>query len=181
MNASQFKRISKFLSLLLRHQPDKLNIQLDAQGWTDVDELLRKINLEAFSLDRHTLERVVSENDKQRFAFNPDHTKIRASQGHSIEIELDYAPTDPPEVLYHGTTSAVLDQIKKEGLKKRKRHHVHLSQNRETALNVGKRHGLPVILTIQAGSMHRVGHVFYCSANGVWLTESVAPEFILFL
>lgn len=180
MNASQFKRISKFLSLVLRHQPDKIHLKLDAQGWADVDELLSKINLEAFGLDRQTLELVVSKNDKQRFAFNPDKTKIRASQGHSIEIELDYTPTEPPEMLYHGTTSAVLDQIKKDGLQKRKRHHVHLSQNRETALNVGKRHGPPVILSIQASSMHRAGHEFYCSANGVWLTESVAPEFILF-
>ncbi len=180
MNPSRFKRISKFLSLVLRHEPDKINLQLDPQGWADVDELLSQINLKAFSLDRQTLERVVSENDKQRFAFSSDKTKIRASQGHTIEIELDYTPAEPPEMLYHGTTSAVLAQIKKDGLQKRKRHHVHLSQNRDTALAVGKRHGPPAILTIQAGSMHEAGHKFYRSANGVWLTDSVPSEFILF-
>lgn len=180
MNASQLKRISKFLSLVLRHQPDKIGLKLDAQGWVAVSELLTKINLHAFSLDHETLEQVVHENDKQRFAFSQDGTQIRASQGHSVTVELDYRPAEPPEQLYHGTTASSLDSIRSEGLQKRKRHHVHLSQDRETAQAVGQRHGPAVILTIRAGEMHRQGLRFFCSANGVWLTDSVPPEFMSF-
>lgn len=180
MDTSQLKRISKFLSLVLRHQPDKIGLKLDAQGWADVSELLTKINLEAFSLDRKTLEQVVHENDKQRFAFSQDGTQIRASQGHSVTVELDYSPAEPPEQLYHGTTASALDSIRSEGLQKRKRHHVHLSKDRETAQAVGQRHGPPVILTIHAGEMHRQGLRFFCSANGVWLTDNVPPEFMSF-
>lgn len=180
LSASQLKRISKFLSLVLRHQPDKIGITLDAAGWVDVDELIGKIDKKAFSLDRATLERVVAENDKKRFAFSEDGKQIRASQGHSVEVELEYQPVEPPELLYHGTTGKNLDGIRAEGLLKRSRRHVHLSPDRETAHKVGSRHGKPVILTVRAGELHRSGHVFYCSANGVWLTESVPAEYIYF-
>ncbi|HEY9843246.1 MAG: RNA 2'-phosphotransferase [Candidatus Sericytochromatia bacterium] len=178
MNPAQAKRISKFLSLVLRHQPDKIGLQLDSAGWAEVDELLEKVSSQAFALDRASLEEVVAGNEKQRFAFSEDGQRIRASQGHSIEVELEYQPVEPPEQLYHGTTGRFLDSIRAQGLLKRSRQHVHLSPDRETAQKVGQRHGPPVILTVEAGDMHRTGHVFYCSANGVWLVEAVPPEFI---
>lgn len=178
MNPMEAKRISKFLSLVLRHQPEKLGIELDAAGWVSVDELLAKVNAQAFRLDRAMLEAVVKDNDKQRFAFSEDGARIRASQGHSIEVELDYQPMEPPAVLYHGTSRHFLEGIRAGGLQKRQRHHVHLSADRETAQKVGQRHGPPVILTVLAGEMQRAGHAFYRSANGVWLTEAVAPEFL---
>ena len=178
MNPAQAKRISKFLSLVLRHQPEKIGLQLDSAGWADVDELLAKVSSQAFALDRTSLEAVVAGNDKQRFAFSEDGRCIRASQGHSIAVELEYQPLEPPEQLYHGTTHRSLDSIRAQGLLKRSRQHVHLSPDRETAEKVGMRHGPPVILTIRAGEMHRAGHRFYCSANGVWLVEAVPSEFI---
>jgi putative RNA 2'-phosphotransferase len=124
------------------------------------------------------LQQVVEYNDKKRFAFNEDGTKIRASQGHSLEVELDYQPQKPPAVLFHGTTERFLDAILEQGLQKRRRHHVHLSPDVETAANVGRRHGKPVVLAVQAARMHAEGHLFFCSANGVWLTEAVPPKYL---
>lgn len=178
MNPTEAKRISKFLSLVLRHQPEKIELELDPAGWVSVDELLEKVSAKAFRLNREMLEAVVKDNDKQRFAFSDDGERIRASQGHSIGVELDYQPMDPPEILYHGTSRHFLAGIRATGLEKRQRHHVHLSADRETARKVGQRHGPPVILTVMAGEMRRAGHAFYRSANGVWLTEAVAPEFL---
>jgi putative RNA 2'-phosphotransferase len=171
-------RTSKFLSLILRHQPGKIGLALDANGWAEVDELLQKAGERGFQIDRPTLERVVAENDKQRFAFSPDGTRIRASQGHSIQVDLQLEPLAPPEVLYHGTAERFQAAIVEQGLLPRSRQHVHLSGDVETALRVGRRHGKPVVFQIQAGVMERDGLKFYRSANGVWLTEHVPAQYL---
>jgi putative RNA 2'-phosphotransferase len=173
-------RVSKFLSLILRHEPDKVGLKLDDAGWVDVDELLSAVNQRAMPLTLEQLQHVVATNPKKRFAFSEDGSRIRASQGHSVDIDLQYAPTAPPEVLYHGTATRFLDGIRRHGLQKMARHDVHLSAETKVTLQVGGRHGKPVLLVIRAGEMHRTGHVFRCSANGVWLVASVPPEFINF-
>ncbi|MHA7058089.1 RNA 2'-phosphotransferase [Aquimarina sp. M1] len=174
------KQISKFLSLILRHNPDKIGLKLDENGWADVEELIRKTNTHRNQLDIYILKEVVATNDKKRFAFNKDQTKIRANQGHSIQVDLKYTAIQPPEFLYHGTVGKFREEIKKKGLLKMSRHHVHLSEERETATKVGSRRGVPVILTVRSGEMFRKGIEFYRSDNGVWLTETVAPEYIEF-
>ena len=172
------KDISKLLSLVLRHQPEVLGIQLDPNGWTDVDQLLVQLNHKCPGLDFERLETVVHTNDKQRFAFNADLTKIRANQGHSVKVDVELKPELPPEFLYHGTVDKFLDAIRTEGLKKGSRLHVHLSKDLETATKVGSRRGKPVILTVRASQMAEAGHVFFLSENGVWLCDVVPPSFI---
>lgn len=172
------KHISKFLSLVLRHKPETIGIQLDSNGWVDVTELLTKMNQHRHTLDVKTLWQVVGTNDKRRFAFSEDGSKIRASQGHSVEVDLALEAKEPPAILYHGTVSAVLHQITSEGLKKMSRQHVHLSKDIETALKVGGRRGKPVILKVRAQEMVKDGHLFYLSANGVWLCDAVPPNYI---
>ncbi|QKX05792.1 RNA 2'-phosphotransferase [Aquimarina sp. TRL1] len=172
------KRIGKFLSLILRHQPEKIGIQLDKNGWVEVSSLLEKIKVYYPQLDQELLEHLVKTNDKQRYAFNDDKTKIRANQGHSVSVALAYEAEKPPEMLYHGTIAAFMKSICKEGLLKMNRHHVHLSQDIETATKVGARRGKPVILFIQSGKMYREGISFFKSKNGVWLTESVPSRYI---
>lgn len=169
---------SKFLALVLRHQPQEIGLTLDPQAWAEVDQLLRLANAHGKRLTRDLLERVVAGNDKKRFAFSDDGQRIRANQGHSVEIDLALAPSEPPELLFHGTASRFLDSIRKSGLHSGKRQHVHLSLDVATAAKVGQRHGRPVILTIRAHDMWKTGHVFFLSANGVWLTERVPIEFI---
>ena len=169
-------RISKFLSLVLRHEPARAGITLDAAGWVAVDELLRGCAKAGRPVTRTQLEAVVRDNDKQRFALSPDGSRIRANQGHSVEVELDYAPQTPPEILYHGTATRFLASIRAQGLVKGERHHVHLSADLETARKVGARHGKVVVLEVAAGVMARAGGVFFRSANGVWLTGHVPPE-----
>lgn len=173
-------RISKFLSLVLRHRPEEVGIKLDREGWVSVSELLRAFEASGFPLTHEELQEVVSKNDKQRFSFNQDGSFIRANQGHSINVELGYEPVTPPPVLYHGTAERSLPSIKREGLLKGRRHHVHLSELRETALAVGKRYGKPVVLSVASGEMHRDGHQFFRSANGVWLTAHVPVRYIAF-
>ncbi|QHS61090.1 RNA 2'-phosphotransferase [Chitinophaga agri] len=180
MKEQQTKNISKFLSLVLRHQPETIGITLDPNGWTDVQELLAKMNTRHYRITREQLQEVVDTNDKKRFAFNDDGTQIRASQGHSVEVSLGLPPATPPEYLYHGTVAKFLLSIRKDGLQKMSRQHLHLSRDRETAVNVGSRRGAPVILTIHTGQMHRDGFVFYLSDNGVWLTDSVPASYIQF-
>lgn len=170
--------LSKTLSYLLRHQPSKFGLALDAQGWCEVDALLTAFSRRNLELSREMLEHIVENNDKKRFAFSNDGTKIRASQGHSVEVDLDYQTARPPALLFHGTTERFLQSILEQGLQKRRRHHVHLSADAETALKVGQRHGKPVVLTIQSDRMYAEGYVFYCSANGVWLTDEVPPRYI---
>jgi len=169
------KSISKFLSLVLRHKPEVIGLTLDNEGWTNTEELITKYNENRhFPITFEELDYVVQHNNKKRFAFNEDQTKIRASQGHSLEISLNYDPVEPPEFLYHGTAQKFLDSIQKTGIEKRNRHHVHLAADLETALNVGSRHGKPVILKVHALKMHANGQQFFCSENGVWLTTEVA-------
>ncbi|MEM6261545.1 MAG: RNA 2'-phosphotransferase [Bacteroidota bacterium] len=179
MNPKQTTRISKFLSMVLRHRPETIGLTLDNQGWADVDELVQKAGESGRNITPEMLDHVVENNNKKRFAFNEDKTRIRASQGHSINIDLGYEPAVPPEVLFHGTAQKFVGSIFAQGLQKRKRHHVHLSADKATALTVGGRHGSPVIFEVQAGEMHRQGHKFFVSANGVWLTEEVPVAFLV--
>lgn len=174
----QIKHISKFLSLVLRHKPEHIGLTIDKEGWASVTELIEKINQKGVRLDLALLQLVVDTNDKKRFAFNDDKTRIRASQGHTVEVELDLQPQTPPELLYHGAADKYVAAIQEHGLFKMERHHVHLTADIETARNVGQRRGRPIILVIKALAMHEQGHKFYLSANGVWLADHVPPEFI---
>jgi len=176
----QIKNISKFLSLVLRHEPKHIGLTLDHEGWADVTELIEKVNQKGIRLDFATLQIVVDTNDKKRFAFSDDQSRIRASQGHTIEVDLNLPPQVPPAVLFHGTAVKYLPEIKEKGLYKMDRQHLHLSAEEGTAQNVGGRHGKPVVLVIQALAMHEKGYSFYLSDNGVWLTDHVPPAFIDF-
>lgn len=171
---------SKYLSLILRHEPERIGLKLGEAGWVAVDELLSAVNRHGQPLTREQLEHIVATSDKKRFAFSNDGRRIRASQGHSLEVDLQYAPQTPPELLYHGTATRFLDSIRQGGLQKMERHDVHLSAETKVTLQVGGRYGKPVLLTIRAGEMHRAGHVFRRSANGVWLVNEVPPQFIEF-
>ncbi len=174
------KPASKFLSLVLRHKPGDIGIVLDEQGWTDCQALIEAANRHGMKLDRATLEEIVRTSDKQRFALNPDGTRIRANQGHSVSVDLALAPQIPPEFLHHGTVGPFLDSIRRDGLQKGRRHHVHLSPDAATASKVGERRGKPIILRIRAAAMSAAGHEFFRSENGVWLADAVPPEFIEF-
>jgi putative RNA 2'-phosphotransferase len=178
LSEKEITRISKFLSLVLRHKPEILGMTLDENGWTDVQTLLYKINQTDMAITRDILRHVVETNAKKRFAFNETGDKIRASQGHSVEIKLDYTPQQPPGILFHGTGEKSVTSILKTGLEKKDRHHVHLSADRETALKVGQRHGKPVVLEVSAGQMAHEGHTFYVSENDVWLTDHVPVRFL---
>jgi putative RNA 2'-phosphotransferase len=171
---------SKFLSLVLRHKPDEVGITLDSAGWVTVEELLRAVNQHGVSLTLDELKHLVATSDKKRFALSDDGLRIRANQGHSVEVDLEYPPQVPPELLYHGTATRFVTGIRQDGLKKMGRHDVHLSAETKVTYQVGSRHGKPVLLVIRAGDMHRAGHVFRCSANGVWLVDHVPPQFIEF-
>lgn len=172
---------SKFLSLVLRHQPQVIGMELDAEGWLPIEELIANANRHGKHLTRQLLDEVVETNDKKRFIISDDGLRIRANQGHSVEaVDLNLQPQTPPELLYHGTVNEFLDSIRKSGLTKQKRHHVHLSADETTATKVGSRRGKPVILIVRAADMHRSGHAFYLSANGVWLADAVPSEFIQF-
>lgn len=182
MNEKIAKSVSKFLSLVLRHSPETIGLQLDENGWADVEELIIKCNNRGSQNDMtvELLDYVVENNDKKRFTYNEDKTKIRASQGHSISVELNLEETAPSEFLYHGTVGKFMESIRKEGLKKMSRQHVHLSKDKETATKVGSRRGVPQILTVRSGAMHRDGYTFYLSENNVWLTDEVPPKYIEF-
>lgn len=180
MTPAQTTHISKFLSLVLRHEPEAAHITLDSAGWVEIDVLLAGCAKAGRAISRDDLEHVVVTNAKKRFEFSTDGMRIRASQGHSVEVELEYAPCLPPPVLYHGTATRFLDSIRAQGLLKMQRHHVHLSAEIKVTMDVGARHGKPVLLTILAGEMHAAGHVFYRSTNGVWLVEHVPTHFIRF-
>ncbi|RDI07007.1 RNA 2'-phosphotransferase [Flavobacterium sp. AG291] len=170
--------ISKFLSLVLRHKPETIGITLNENGWTSVALLLEKMNHEGKVIDLDILKFIVETNTKKRFAFNEDFSQIRASQGHSLNIELGYEPKQPPALLFHGTAVQNVAAILEHGLIKGKRHHVHLSTSTDTAKNVGSRYGKPVLLDIQAGQMHKDGYKFFISENNVWLTDNVPAHYI---
>lgn len=180
MNEKELKRKSKFLSLILRHSPEKINLQLDKNAWANVEELLKKSKAKV-NLTFKELELVVTTNNKKRFSFNEDKTKIRANQGHSLKnIDLELKAIKPPPFLFHGTVSKFMDAIQKTGLQKMNRQHVHLSKDRETAINVGSRRGKAIILSIRSLEMFNNGFEFYCSENGVWLTTNVPIKYIEF-
>lgn len=178
LNDRQLVKISKFLSKHLRHTPEALGLTLEAGGWVGVDALLQACAMHRFPITREELDEVVQHNSKQRFAFDGDGTRIRANQGHSTEVDLQYAPATPPDVLYHGTSRATAPLIREQGLLKMSRHHVHLSTTIDTARTVGARHGSPLVFVVDAAHMHNDGHVFYCSENGVWLVEQVPPGYL---
>ena len=178
IDARRLTRVSKYLSLHLRHRPDALGLTLAPGGWVPVDKLLRAAARHGFTISRDELRQVVAENDKQRFAFDERGTRIRANQGHSVEVDLELEELAPPAVLYHGTGHRAVSAIFAEGLRKMERHHVHLSADQQTAVKVGSRHGRPVVFAVDAEAMARDGHVFYRSANGVWLTDSVPAAYL---
>jgi putative RNA 2'-phosphotransferase len=177
-NNNNVKSISKFLSFVLRHEPQSIGLVLDEAGWAKVDELLAKANARGKRLDRALLQHVIDTNDKQRFALSDDGTRIRANQGHSIEVALGLPAVTPPDLLYHGTATRFLESILATGLDKRNRHHVHLTESLATATAVGRRYGKLVLLAVDARRMSADGHLFHRSDNGVWLTEAVSPQYL---
>lgn len=174
----QLKHISKLMSLVLRHRPEEIGLHLDENGWADVQELIDKLNKKGVAVDTLIINEIVATNDKKRFAFNEERSHIRASQGHSIDVELNLKEAVPPDILYHGTAIKYIDSILTNGLQKQGRQHVHLSETIETARTVGSRHGKPAILFIDAKAMHEAGFHFYLSDNNVWLTSSVPIQYI---
>jgi putative RNA 2'-phosphotransferase len=163
---------SRYISLILRHKPEVIGISLDEHGWANVDELIRGVR-KSHPLDMEALERIVAEDEKQRYSFNEDKTLIRANQGHSIPVDVELEEVEPPEILYHGTGEKYVESIDKRGLIPKSRLYVHLSEDEETAQKVGSRHGKPVIYIVKSGEMYRNREKFYRSVNGVWLTKNV--------
>lgn len=178
MDAQSLTKISKQLSYVLRHRPDSVGLELGEGGWVRVDDLLAALATSGHAVTQPVLQRVVAENDKQRFEFSEDGLRIRARQGHSADVDLGYEPATPPDVLYHGTATRHLDSILQQGLLKGRRHHVHMSTNKETMIQVGMRHGKPVLLAIDAKRMLADGHEFFVTGNHVWLTDRVPPEYL---
>jgi len=177
--SKQLTEISKFLSYVLRHQPEVIGITLDREGWVDISALIAAAAKDGKQLDLNLIQTVVATSDKKRFAISEDGLRIRAVQGHSTKsVDISYVEKVPPEFLYHGTAMRFLNSIRKEGLLPSSRQYVHLSQDEQTALAVGQRHGKPVVLTIATSTMHQQGFKFYQADNGVWLTDQVPPEFL---
>ena len=171
-------KLDRYLALILRHKPEVVGITLDNHGWADVSELIVGIAKNNPRFDMDTLERIVATDDKNRYSFNDDKTRIRANQGHSIPVDVELKETKPPKVLYHGTAERFLPSIMTQGLKSMSRLYVHLSADYDTAVKVGKRHGKPVVLRVDAERMARDGAVFYLSENGVWLTGPVDSRYL---
>ena len=179
MNESRKKRISKRMSLVLRHRPDSIGLVLEDGGWLNVDTLIEAFKKHGLPVDRSMIAEVVSTNDKQRFEFDEAAERIRARQGHSLDVALGYKPQVPPAVLLHGTAESNVASIMANGIHKAKRHAVHLSTNAATMRAVGGRHGKPVLVEIDAEAMHAAGFQFYLTANDVWLTDAVPPEYLV--
>lgn len=171
--------LGRFLSLVLRHQPQAAGITLDQGGWANIDDLLKGVCATGRKIDRETLERIVRENNKQRYTISEDGQRIRANQGHSLAVQLDLQQMTPPPVLYHGTARRFVDSIRKQGITRQQRQYVHLSPDVATARQVGSRHGAPVVLVIDAAVMHRDGLPFFQAANGVWLCQHVPWKYVL--
>ncbi|MFJ4513396.1 RNA 2'-phosphotransferase [Streptomyces sp. NPDC088817] len=178
MDERRTVKVSKYLAKHLRHQPERIGLTLDEGGWVEIDALITAAAAHGFRFTREELDHVVATNDKRRFAI--EGSRIRASQGHTIDVDLGLPAATPPPYLYHGTVAARLEAIRSEGLRSMDRHDVHLSPDRETATRVGARRGRPVVLAVDASAMHRDGHVFHVSANGVWLTQTVPPRYLRF-
>ena len=175
-NLSQ-KDTSKYISLILRHKPEVINITLDEHGWANVDELIKGVS-KTHPIDFEMLEKIVASDEKQRYSFNEDKTLIRANQGHSIPVDVELEEVEPPEILYHGTGEKYVSSIDREGLLPMSRLYVHLSLDMDTAIKVGKRHGKPVIYQVFGHNMVKDGYKFYCSVNGVWLTKEVPVKYL---
>lgn len=171
------KETSKYISLILRHKPEVIGITLDEHGWANVDELIEGVS-RTHKLDMAILEQIVAEDEKQRYSFNEDKTLIRANQGHSIPVDVELEEQQPPEILYHGTGEKYVASIDVQGLIPKSRLYVHLSRDEETANKVGSRHGKPVIYKVNSGDMYRDGYKFFCSVNGVWLTNEVPVKYL---
>ena len=178
MDNVRLVKISKYLSKHLRHQPERLRLQLAPGGWVRVDELLEACRAHNFPVTRAELDEVVAENDKRRFSFDETGEMIRANQGHSIDVDLQLEAKIPPPVLYHGTGERSCASIMEGGLSRMARHHVHLSVEVGTAIKVGARHGKPVVFVVDADAMSEAGYEFYVSENGVWLVECVPLEYL---
>lgn len=178
MDEKRLVTVSKFLSRHLRHEPERLGLALGPGGWVEVDDLLAGCARRGFPVSREELEAVVRGNDKKRFALTDGGTRIRASQGHSVPVELGLEPLTPPAVLYHGTGHGSAEAVAREGLRRMERHHVHLSIEPDTARRVGARHGRPVVFAVDAAGLHDAGVTFYRSDNGVWLVDAVPPDFL---
>ncbi|BBA96547.1 putative phosphotransferase [Actinacidiphila reveromycinica] len=178
LDEKQTVKVSKFLSLVLRHDPQAVGVTLDEAGWVGVEELLAACAAKGRRLSRADLDHVVETNNKRRFAYSADGRRIRASQGHSVPVDLGLAAATPPDVLYHGTAAASVPLILSEGLRPMSRQDVHLSADTGTAARVGARHGRPVVLVVDAAGMAAEGHEFRLSANGVWLTDRVPPRWL---
>lgn len=175
---SKKDRLSVFISLILRHKPETIGIKLDDYGYADVNELIEKINNTGRNINIEILEQIVKEDNKQRYSFNDDRSKIRANQGHSINVNVELRELEPPKYLYHGTATRFLDNIKNEGIIKQSRLYAHLSRDIDIAVKVGKRHGTPVILKINTGKMYENGYKFYLSENNVWLCEYIPFKYV---
>jgi len=178
MISKEDMRISKFISLILRHKPEEIGLMLDEYGYINTLDLIKGLNKKGYKVTIADLERIVAEDNKQRYSFNDDKTKIKANQGHSITVNLELRVIKPPEVLYHGTATRFAESICKEGIKKQNRQYVHLSQDIETATKVGKRHGELVILKINSEEMYKDGYKFFLSENKVWLTDYVPTKYL---
>lgn len=172
-------RLGKFISLILRHKPEIIGLKLDKNGWCSVDKLIEKMNNNNKKIDMKMLKDIVENNDKARYEFNENQTKIRARQGHSINVDVELKEKIPPKYLYHGTALKFLDSIKEKGIVKGNRQYVHLSQDIETAVNVGKRHGKPYVIKINTEEMYKNGHKFFLSNNNVWLVEYVDTRYFV--
>lgn len=171
------KEVSKYMSLILRHKPEAIGINLDEHGWANVDELIAGIAKDhEFNMD--ILEEIVRTDEKQRYSFNEDKTLIRANQGHSIPVDVELEEKEPPEILWHGTGEKYVTAIDAQGLVPKSRLYVHLSKDEETAVKVGKRHGNPVLYQVKAKQMYEEGYKFYLSVNGVWLTKEVPVKYL---
>lgn len=169
--------LSRYMSLILRHKPEVIGITLDEHGWADVEELIAGIARNN-SFDMEVLEEIVRTDNKQRYSFNEDKTLIRANQGHSIPVDVELEKVVPPQYLWHGTGEKYMHSIDETGLNPRTRLYVHLSGDKDTATNVGKRHGKPVLYLVKSGDMEKEGYEFYRSKNGVWLTKEVPIQFL---
>lgn len=180
MSNKELTEVSKFLSFVLRHQPQEIGLSLDSEGWTDIDTLIVAANKSGQTFDKATLMQIVKESDKKRFSASEDGLRIRAAQGHSTKtVSINYQEKTPPDFLYHGTATRFLDAILKEGLKSGSRHYVHLSESADTATAVGQRYGKPVLLKIEALRMHQQGFKFFQADNGVWLSANIASVYII--
>lgn len=172
--------ISRYISLILRHKPEVAGITLDEHGWADVDELVLGVGTKYSNFTYSVLDYIVRSDEKQRYSFNEDHTKIRANQGHSVQVNVELKECEPPEWLYHGTGMKYSASIEKQGIKPKSRLYVHLSKDKETAFKVGMRHGKPIVFVIDSERMYKDGYKFYLSENGVWLTKEVPAKYLLY-